>query len=82
MGGHGLDQIQWALAMDETGPVEVWPITPGEKNGKVSVPLRQRHASRSGIWGQARAGPGRDLHRREGQDRDQIATSLPNDPKT
>jgi predicted dehydrogenase len=36
MGGHGLDQIQWALAMDETGPVEVWPITPGEKNGKVS----------------------------------------------
>jgi predicted dehydrogenase len=24
-GAHGLDQIQWALGMDESGPVEVWP---------------------------------------------------------
>jgi predicted dehydrogenase len=24
-GTHGLDQIQWALDMDETGPVEFWP---------------------------------------------------------
>ena len=23
-GAHGLDQIQWALGMDKTGPVEVW----------------------------------------------------------
>jgi predicted dehydrogenase len=23
-GAHGLDQIQWALGMDETGPVELW----------------------------------------------------------
>ncbi|MBP7934307.1 MAG: Gfo/Idh/MocA family oxidoreductase [Phycisphaerae bacterium] len=23
-GSHGLDQIQWALGMDESGPVEVW----------------------------------------------------------
>jgi predicted dehydrogenase len=23
-GAHGLDQIQWALGMDQTGPVEVW----------------------------------------------------------
>lgn len=23
-GSHGLDQVQWALGMDETGPVEVW----------------------------------------------------------
>jgi len=23
-GSHGLDQIQWALDMDETGPVEIW----------------------------------------------------------
>jgi len=34
-GAHGLDQIQWALGMDETGPVEIWPVTPGQ-NGKVS----------------------------------------------
>lgn len=25
-GAHGLDQIQWALGMDGTGPVELWPI--------------------------------------------------------
>ena len=28
-GAHGLDQIQWALGMDESGPVEVW--TEGDK---------------------------------------------------
>ena len=27
-GAHGLDQVQWALGMDDTGPVEVW--TEGE----------------------------------------------------
>ncbi|MCH5373598.1 MAG: Gfo/Idh/MocA family oxidoreductase [Planctomycetes bacterium] len=27
-GAHGLDQIQWALGMDETGPVEVWTEGP------------------------------------------------------
>ena len=25
-GAHGVDQIQWALGMDATGPVETWPI--------------------------------------------------------
>lgn len=34
-GAHGLDQVQWALGMDGTGPVEIWPVTPGP-NGKVS----------------------------------------------
>ena len=34
-GAHGLDQIQWALGMDGTGPVEIWPVTPG-RHGKVS----------------------------------------------
>ena len=24
-GAHGLDQIQWALGTDDTGPVEIWP---------------------------------------------------------
>ena len=28
-GAHGLDQIQWALGMDESGPVEIW--TEGRK---------------------------------------------------
>jgi len=28
-GAHALDQIQWALGMDETGPVEMVPMTPG-----------------------------------------------------
>lgn len=23
-GSHGLDQVQWALGMDDTGPVEIW----------------------------------------------------------
>ncbi|MEN6451847.1 MAG: Gfo/Idh/MocA family oxidoreductase [Thermoguttaceae bacterium] len=44
-GAHGIDQIQWALGMDGTGPVEMWPLSPG-LNGKVEmryangVPLR------------------------------------------
>jgi predicted dehydrogenase len=28
-GAHGFDQIQWALGMDETGPVEWWPLPDG-----------------------------------------------------
>ena len=27
-GAHGLDQIQWALGMDDTGPVEIWTEGP------------------------------------------------------
>jgi len=25
-GAHGIDQLQWALGMSETGPVEIWPL--------------------------------------------------------
>jgi hypothetical protein len=25
-GAHGVDQIQWALGMDGTGPIDLWPI--------------------------------------------------------
>lgn len=39
-GAHGVDQIQWALGMSQTGPVEIWPVTPGP-NGKV----RMRYAN-------------------------------------
>jgi predicted dehydrogenase len=35
-GAHGLDQVQWALGMDSSGPVEVWTESPGP-NGKVSL---------------------------------------------
>ncbi|MCE9556964.1 MAG: Gfo/Idh/MocA family oxidoreductase [Planctomycetes bacterium] len=35
-GAHGVDQIQWALGMDGTGPVEMWPLTPGP-NGQVAI---------------------------------------------
>ena len=35
-GAHGVDQIQWALGMDATGPVELWPETPGP-NGQVTA---------------------------------------------
>jgi predicted dehydrogenase len=31
-GAHGVDQIQWALDADQTGPVELWPIPDGAKN--------------------------------------------------
>jgi predicted dehydrogenase len=32
-GAHGLDQIQWALGMDKTGPVELWPL--GSPDGAI-----------------------------------------------
>lgn len=35
-GAHGVDQIQWALGKSQTGPIEVWPVTPGP-SGKVSM---------------------------------------------
>ena len=27
-GAHGVDQIQWALGKDDTGPTELWPERP------------------------------------------------------
>jgi predicted dehydrogenase len=35
-GAHGVDQVQWALGMSESGPVEIWPLTPGP-NGAVAM---------------------------------------------
>ena len=39
-GAHGVDQIQWALGMDATGPVEIEPLTPGP-----SGQVRMRYAN-------------------------------------
>ncbi|MCA9258875.1 MAG: Gfo/Idh/MocA family oxidoreductase [Planctomycetales bacterium] len=35
-GAHGVDQIQWALGKSLTGPVELWPESPG-LNGKTAM---------------------------------------------
>ena len=35
-GAHGVDQIQWALGMDSTGPIEVSPLSDG-LNGKIRM---------------------------------------------
>ncbi len=35
-GAHGVDQIQWALGMDHTGPVELQPLSSGP-NGQVGM---------------------------------------------
>ncbi len=41
-GAHGLDQIQWALGMDESGPVEVWA-----EGGKFNPPTYTQPESRA-----------------------------------
>ena len=37
-GAHGLDQVQWALGMDESGPVEVWTEGPKLNPPKYTKP--------------------------------------------
>ena len=73
-GAHGVDQIQWALGMDGTGPVEIWPLTPGP-NGQVGM----RYAN--GVAGQLRAQAGADGAARSSSARRarsrSIATSSP-----
>ena len=55
-GAHGCDQVQWALGMSETGPVEVWPVTEG-RSGKVSMRyangVEVRYELDKGPWGGA-----------------------------
>lgn len=35
-GAHGVDQIQWALGKDDTGPTELWPLSEGP-HGEVAM---------------------------------------------
>jgi hypothetical protein len=56
-GAHGLDQVQWALGMSHTGPVEVLCDSPGP-NGKISFRYAsgievKLHLEDSGPWGGA-----------------------------
>lgn len=39
-GAHGIDQVQWALGMSQSGPVEVWPEGLG-----LHAPLTMRYAN-------------------------------------
>jgi predicted dehydrogenase len=41
-GAHGLDQIQWALGMSHTGPVEIWPAGEG-----ANATVRMRYSNDS-----------------------------------
>lgn len=51
-GAHGVDQIQWALGMSQSGPVELWPTSPGP-NGK----LRMRYANGVEVHYELEKGP-------------------------
>jgi predicted dehydrogenase len=60
-GAHGLDQVQWALGTDTTGPVELWPMQDGPDapiafryaNG-VEVHLDLPYATNKDLYGGAR----------------------------
>ncbi len=41
-GAHGLDQVQWALGMDQSGPVEVWT-----EGGRLKAPVYTKPESRA-----------------------------------
>ena len=56
-GAHGVDQIQWALGKSLTGPVELWPVTPGP-NGKVSMKYDDGVEVRFELEGSGPAGGG------------------------
>ncbi|MEE8452380.1 MAG: Gfo/Idh/MocA family oxidoreductase [Thermoguttaceae bacterium] len=44
-GAHGLDQVQWALGMDHTGPVEIWPLTEDYQGEMRFCPVVARYAN-------------------------------------
>ncbi len=66
-GAHGIDQVQAALGMDETGPVEFRPLDRCAR-GLGGVPLCHRYGGAAGDAGGRSAGR-RDVHRGEGAHR-------------
>ena len=48
-GAHGLDQVQWALGMDESGPIEVW--TEGPKFNPPTYTKPESRGRGNGICG-------------------------------
>jgi predicted dehydrogenase len=44
-GGHSVDQVQWALGMDNSGPVELWPLTGGHRGDIRACPIVARYAN-------------------------------------
>jgi predicted dehydrogenase len=45
-GAHGLDQVQWALGMDESGPVELWTEGPKYAPPTYSAPESRQRGDR------------------------------------
>ncbi len=58
-GAHGLDQVQWALGTDETGPVEIW--TEGERFDPPVSMAEMRIAERTSPVFEHRLEGGRDV---------------------
>ena len=67
-GAHGVDQIQWALGKDDTGPTELWPDGPERHHLDDTTPTARPFAlSERGKGADGR----RRVHRRRLQDGDQ-----------
>ena len=45
-GAHGFDQVQWALGMDDSGPIEVWTEGPKFNPPTYKAPNTQTHGNK------------------------------------
>lgn len=44
-GAHYVDMVQLALGMDQTGPVEIWPLLEGFRGERQACPVAMRYAT-------------------------------------